>query len=141
MSPARYSPLCGSRSNPFFFVSAINSASFIVAANALRRICSRPGARSGGATKGRPMPWPAYRNSIACRSSALRAKIGMRLRAALKQDRDLLVRDPIGMADAHAVEALAETVDLAALHREEDLRRRAEAADDLEPHAQQLAQH
>ncbi len=49
----------GSRSNLLRLTSAMNSGSFIVALNASRSIFNRSGGRSGGATKGRPMSWPA----------------------------------------------------------------------------------
>src|SRR2546428_14060 len=48
-----------SRSSFEFLASTTKSASRMVALKASRSIFSRSGGRSGGATKGRPIPWPA----------------------------------------------------------------------------------
>ena len=49
----------GSISSFDFLASATKSASVMVALKASRSILSRSAGRSGGATNGRPMPWPA----------------------------------------------------------------------------------
>ena len=43
----------------------------MVSMKATRSILSRSAGKLGGATNGRPIPWPALRNSIACLSISL----------------------------------------------------------------------
>src|SRR5436853_331284 len=50
----------------------------------------------------------------------------------LEQHVDLLGRDPVGPLADHAVEALADTVDLAALHRQKHVGRGGKAGNELE---------
>ena len=68
-------------------------------------------------------------------------QLGPRLGAGLEQHIDDLVRNPIGLALHDAVEAFADAVDLAALHRQKHIDRGAEARHELELVAEQIVQH
>ncbi len=60
------------------------------------------------------------------------AKLGIGRGAALKENRNRLRRDPVRSPHADAVEALADALDLAALHRKKNVGGCRKPADDLE---------
>ena len=64
----------------------------------------------------------------------------VRVHAALEQHVDGFARNPVGPLASDAFEALAITLDLAALHRQQDVGGGLIAADDLEFEPQQLVE-